>query len=225
MAYELHTTPGSSHRILSELVRRYGKEPILDVGAAEGFLPQLLGPGRTIDGIEPEGTLAVSAKPFYRRLYTTAVEDAPLEESYGTIVCGDVLEHLVDPLSALKKLTAHLRPDGVVLVSLPNVAHLAVRLLLLSGRFPTMDRGPLDRTHLHFYTAVTAHALLEEGCLHVIERWPTIVPLGDVAPPRWKTIGATLEPLQRWLVRLAPGLFAYQWVFAARLAGQGAARS
>ena len=224
MAYELHAGRDSSHRILADFVRHYGKEPVLDVGAAHGYVGQLLAQDHlAIDGIEPHLEFAAAARPFYRQLFATTVEDAPLDKTYGTIVCGDVLEHLVDPLATLRRLTAHLQPGGVVLVSLPNVAHLAVRLLLLSGRFPYMDRGPLDRTHLHFYTRATAQSLLEEAGLRVIERRPTIVPLADIAPPSLKTVGAALEPLQRWPVRLAPGLFAYQWVFAARFYGRAAA--
>lgn len=214
--YQLHSSAGTSHQVLASLARRLARPPLLDVGAAEGYLGQVLaGSGLAIDAIEPNPLFAAAAQPYYREVYVSQVETAPLREAYGTIICGDVLEHLVDPPAALRMLARHLRRDGYMLVSLPNVAHIAVRLLLLSGRFPHMERGPLDRTHLHFFTRATAEALLREAGLAVVERHPTIVPLADIANRRWCRLVALVEPIQRPLVRFLPSLFAYQWVFVA----------
>ena len=44
-----------------------------------------------------------------------------------------------------------------------DVSHVAVRALLLAGKFPPMERGILDKTHLHFYTLDTARALLQSA--------------------------------------------------------------
>ncbi len=66
-----------------------------------------------------------------------------------------MLEHLSDPLAALVVGQPASRPGGVVIVSVPNVAHLWVRLSLLAGRFDYADRGILDRTHLRFFTRRT----------------------------------------------------------------------
>src|SRR5690349_8391013 len=52
--YALHTDRQSSHQLIAQLVRRIGRAPVLDVGAAQGFLGQLLQPdGVVIDAIEP----------------------------------------------------------------------------------------------------------------------------------------------------------------------------
>lgn len=76
----------------------------------------------------------------------------------------DVLEHLVDPVGTLIRLTRGLAPNGVIIVSLPNVAHLSVSLpLLLRGRFAYEDAGILDRTHLRFFVLETAVELLNEA--------------------------------------------------------------
>jgi 2-polyprenyl-3-methyl-5-hydroxy-6-metoxy-1,4-benzoquinol methylase len=217
--YQLHRGQASSHRVLARLTLEFGQTPVLDVGAAEGYLGQLLaGAGLPIDAIEPEERFADAAAPYYRTVYRSAVEEENLQGCYGTIICGDVLEHLVDPGRVLKGLTRHLAPEGVVLVSVPNVVHLAVRLLVATGRFPRMDRGPLDRTHLHFFTRSTAETLLRESGLAIVQRQPTIVPLGDIFPNRLPVALSLGERLQTILVRLMPELFAYQWVFAAKVA-------
>ena len=35
------------------------------------------------------------------------------EGEFDCIICGDVLEHLIDPLTILRGLVAHLPPHGV----------------------------------------------------------------------------------------------------------------
>jgi 2-polyprenyl-3-methyl-5-hydroxy-6-metoxy-1,4-benzoquinol methylase len=112
------------------------------VGAAQGFLGQLIkgaGVDLAIDAIEPQERWAEHARPFYRNVYAATVEEARLEGgTYDCVVCADVLEHLADPVGVLKQLRAVATRDATFVISVPNVAHLAVRLMLLCGRFPKM---------------------------------------------------------------------------------------
>lgn len=218
--YRLHHDPKSSHQQIAALIRRIGRDPILDVGAAQGLLGQLLrDSGLTIDAVEPHPFWAEQARPLYRQVYAQPIEAAELPEAtYRVVVCADVLEHTVDPVAVLRRLRQVATPDALFLVSLPNVAHLAVRLMLLFGYFPRMERGILDRTHLHFYTLDTARALLAEAGLEVVRARPTGVPLDEL----WR--GGEQHPLFRLLMRLqhlalllAPRLFAFQWVLVARV--------
>ncbi len=162
-----------------------GRDPILDVGASSGQLGQLLaGSGLTLDGIEPDAASAAVARPHYRSFSVSTVEAADLAGApYRVIVAADVLEHTPDPTSVLKKLVAASTEDAVFVVSLPNIGHLAARLLVLSGRFPRHDRGIFDRTHLHFYTRDTALELMASAGLSVTTMNATPVPLEDVWPP------------------------------------------
>jgi len=89
-------------------------------------------------------------------------------QSYDLILLLDVLEHLIDPASTLKRLSTLLRADGQVIVSVPNIAHLSVSLPLLFGRrFAYADAGILDRTHLKFFVEKTAIELLNNANLTV----------------------------------------------------------
>ncbi|HEX5502268.1 MAG TPA: class I SAM-dependent methyltransferase [Thermomicrobiales bacterium] len=221
--YRAHRDSRSSHQRIARLARRLAQGPILDVGAAQGMLGQLLaGSGLTLDAIEPRAAWAELARPWYREVFVAPVEAAPLPaRTYRTVVCADVLEHTVDPLAVLRRLRAAATADALFVVSLPNVAHLAVRLLLLAGRFPPMERGILDRTHLHFYTRRTAADLLAAAGLRVERAAPTGVPLDELWPRgEGHAAYAALTRLQHLALRLAPGLCAFQWVFVAR-AGDG----
>jgi hypothetical protein len=63
----------------------------------------------------------------------------------------DVLEHLANPLEALRAVAGVLKPEGSLILSVPNMAHASVRLQLLQGHFPAAEEGLLDRTHLRFF--------------------------------------------------------------------------
>ncbi len=216
--YRLHRDPRSSHQQIARLTRRLGASPVLDVGAAQGILAQLVaGSGLILDAVEPNPAWAARAQPLYRTVHIGTVEGASLmPRTYRTIVCGDVLEHTADPMAVLGQLRAVATDDAVFIISLPHVAHLAIRLLLLLGRFPRMERGILDRTHLHFYTRDTAEETLRAAGLRVTHAYPTGIPLDELWPSGEGSVAYRLmQRAQHLALRLAPRLFAFQWIFVA----------
>ncbi|MEO7909853.1 MAG: class I SAM-dependent methyltransferase [Roseiflexaceae bacterium] len=221
MHYTLHSDRQSSHQQIAQLVRRLGRTPVLDVGAAQGFLGQMLQQERMqIDAVEPHPIWADHARAYYHTVYASTIEEAGLPASrYPVIVCADVLEHIVDPVSVLNQLRETATDDATFIISLPNVAHIAARLLLLAGHFPQMERGIFDRTHLHFYTRATAQAMLRDAGLQVVLARPTPVPLEQIWPADGsQALLRTLMLAQRIGLLLAPALFGFQWIFVARRA-------
>lgn len=218
--YRPHQDPSSSHGRITRLVRQLNRGPVLDVGAAQGILGQMLADAHLpIDAIEPHADWANSARNHYRHVYNCSIEAANglPRKLYAVVICGDVLEHTLDPVAALRKLAEHSTDDAAFIISLPNVAHIAVRFLLLLGLFPRMQRGILDKTHLHFFTCRTAIQMLRRAGLRVDRASATPVPLEEL----WR--GGPGNPffrlvmgIQKALVWLLPRLFGYQWVFVAR---------
>jgi len=205
------------------LVQSLKLSPILDVGAAQGMLGHLIqGSGLVIDAVEANSEWAEQARPYYRNTWANIVEDAPLPRNeYKLVVCADVLEHTPNPVSVLKRLRQAAADDATFIVSLPNVAHLAVRLMLLFGYFPKMHRGILDRTHLHFFTKDTARETLRQAGLHVQRITATGVPLDEL----WKTGEGKLpfrmmQRAQHIALDAAPRLFGMQWVMVASANGR-----
>jgi 2-polyprenyl-3-methyl-5-hydroxy-6-metoxy-1,4-benzoquinol methylase len=221
--YRLRRDPKSSHQQIARLLRELRPGQVLDVGAAQGILGQLLsaeskiedrGSKIEIDAIEPNPAWAEAAKPFYRRVMNSTVEAAELGENvYDCVVCADVLEHLPDPLSTLKRLRQAAKGDATFIISLPNVAHVAVRTMLLLGRFPKMERGILDKTHLQFFTKDTAKDLLANAGLRIERVLTTVVPLEDFGNG---FLTKSMMGMQRLAVAVLPRLFAMQWIFIAK---------
>jgi 2-polyprenyl-3-methyl-5-hydroxy-6-metoxy-1,4-benzoquinol methylase len=217
--YRLHRDPRSSHQQISQLVQSLRLSPILDVGAAQGMLGHLIqGSGLTIDAVEANPQWADEARPYYRNTWASIVEDARLPaREYKLVVCADVLEHTPDPVSVLKRLREAATDDATFIISLPNVAHLAVRVMLLFGYFPKMERGILDRTHLQFFTRDTAQDMLKRAGLEAESIRATGIPLDEV----WKEGEGKLpfrlaQKAQHLALDIAPRLFSMQWIMVAK---------
>lgn len=212
--------PYSSHSIILSLLPKVGNGRALDVGAAHGYLAAALGErGFRVTGIEGDATLAREAGKYCDKIYHADLDQPlpSLNDTFDVILYGDVLEHLKDPLRVLGQLNQYLQPDGVVIISLPNIANLYIRLQLLLGRFDYTDRGILDRTHLHFYTRKTFLEFLQQARLEVVQLTATPIPLPLVVPRRWQgRLFAAVHACNAWFARHWPTMFGYQFVAVAR---------
>lgn len=90
-------------------------------------------------------------------------EDFDLQQNYyDCIICGDVLEHLVDPWMAVKKIERWLKPGGTFIVSIPNFREIAtLKNIIIDKDFRYQNEGVLDRTHLRFFCKKNIMSLLK----------------------------------------------------------------
>lgn len=140
--------------IVAGLPRPVGS--VLDVGCGAGHVGRALREEATrLTGIEPVHGPAEQAREVYDEVVGSGVEDAlaRLEGPFDTILCLDVLEHLVDPAAALRGLLRVAGPGGHLQVSVPNARHVSlVRDLVLHGTFGYTEHGHRDSTHLRWFT-------------------------------------------------------------------------
>ncbi|HVQ74949.1 MAG TPA: class I SAM-dependent methyltransferase, partial [Candidatus Binatia bacterium] len=179
---------GSHSLILARLGAGHGRR-ILDVGAGEGLLAdRLTGRGWEVTVLERDPGLAARARGRCREVVVADLERGlpALAGPYHAAVYGGVLQHLSDPLWVLRGLNRAMTPDALVIASVPNVAHVWVRLSLLLGRFEYSDRGILDRSHLRFFTRKSFLDLLEDAGLVVSEFLATPIPLREGPASRWR---------------------------------------
>ncbi|HTS18162.1 MAG TPA: class I SAM-dependent methyltransferase [Verrucomicrobiae bacterium] len=208
--------PYSSHStILARVGDGKGKR-LLDVGSAQGVLAQLFTQrGFEVTCIEGSAELAALGTDKCHEMIVADL-DKPLpqlEGQFDVIVYGDILEHLRNPIEVLVGFDRALRPGGRVVVSVPNIAHVWVRLNLLLGRFPYGNRGILDRTHLRFFTLSGFQELLTNAGLEWSEIVATPVPLPLLIPDRYHgRILQSLHVLNAALARRWRSMFAYQFV-------------
>ncbi len=104
-----------------------------------------------MDGVTFNEEEAAYAKPFYRTLSVADLDTCKLDEmfpvgGYDAIVCADVLEHLRFPDRILDAARRLLKPDGQVLISIPNAAYCGLIGELMLGEFRYRNEGLLDST-------------------------------------------------------------------------------
>lgn len=210
----------SSHQQLLRLLGQGGGRSLLDVGCAQGAVASgLQKQGWSVVGVEPDPFDADEARKLGFPVITGYMEDV-LEaavDRYDVVLFADVLEHMACPEDALRDARRLLKPDGFVVASIPNVAHLAVRLQLLMGSFTYTDRGPLDRTHLRFYTRKTVEKLFTESGYEVLSRQVTPAPLEVAANAvGLKETPRMLDEINRLSALTWPAGLAYQFLLLAQ---------
>lgn len=179
----------------------------LDVGCWNGNLGRALiqEKGCAVDGLDANGEVLNQAKVGgYSEVFCTNLNNNPppvIGKKYDVIIFADVLEHLIDPVSVLRSFRDSLKPEGLIIVSLPNVAFLQNRVNLLFGKWDYRDFGILDKTHLKFYTLATGCKMAEDAGYEI----KSVFPYNQFNQ---------LKHL-KLLVAIFPSLFAYQFLIVA----------
>ncbi len=103
---------------------------MLEIGCASGaFMSKMAKAGWQAEGVEFSGSAASAARALGFEVFTGRLEDAPDPgQRYDMVVGWMVLEHLYDPVAALRKLWKWTKPGGWLVVSVPNAASLDFRL-------------------------------------------------------------------------------------------------
>lgn len=149
-----------------------GKD-IIDFGSGYGgFLMQAKPFTKNILGIE----LDVNVKPIYEKNDIPLVHN--LDDTFG-IMGGDLLtafhvvEHLSDPITTLKQLASLLKPNGKMIVEVPN----ADDALLTIYKNKAFSEFTYWSPHLYLYNSYTLKMLAQKAGLKVdfvkcIQRYP-----------------------------------------------------
>lgn len=215
--YEGHTlNPHEASGLVASLVPEGAR--LLDVGCGSGGITELLRDVRSarVVGVEPDPLRAAHARERGIEVHEGVLSPS-LAATLGTfdvVLYADVLEHLVDPLGELEKVAQLLAPNGVLIISVPNVAHWSVRVNLLRGRFNYAPTGIMDATHLRWFTSKTLLELLKRAGFTLVQVKHSS---GGFLPCYRSTILSRIparlrRAAIRRLITIAPTLFACQFV-------------
>jgi len=152
---------------------------VLDVGCGEGGAAEPLSrAGVTwIGGIEILPEPAAKAAEKYNQVEVgDALETLDrFEGPFDTILCYDVLEHVVDPLALVRRLRESSSPGGHLHVSIPNARHVSLLVdLVFRGTFGYTEFGLRDSTHLRWFTRRDIVALIEGAGWSVCSTVPSL---------------------------------------------------
>jgi methionine biosynthesis protein MetW len=195
---------------------------VLDVGCGTGSVTLIANRdrGNIVIAVEPDAQRAEVARSRGLAVHIGYLDECFVAANgpFDVVIAADVLEHTPNPTELLEMMKRAIKPDGILLISVPNVAHWSVRLNLLFGRFDHEPTGIMDATHLRWFTARTIQSLFEQSGLQVVEMHQTA---GTDLPVYCRGLlrhirrgrGAAI----RSLTRAFPLLFGVQHVVKARI--------
>src|SRR5262245_29634501 len=124
--YEIDLADDSAPARVVRMVGR-GKR-VLEVGAGRGSITRVLRDksGCRITALEIDEESIQYLTPLCERVIRTDLNDSSWIQALGNegefdvVIVADVLEHLVEPWSALKQMKSLIGPNGQIVVSLPH---------------------------------------------------------------------------------------------------------
>jgi len=215
--YEVKVSASSSHRKLLAWLSESPPKRILDLGCSSGRFGELL----RLSGHYVIGVDAMKFDGVGDRLDGFVEADlnqglpSEVGDGFDVVVGADVFEHLIEPSALMSQLRDVLTPRGVIMASIPNMAHWYPRLKVLMGRFDYEHRGIFDASHLRFFTRTSFERMAKGAGMRVRRRAISGLPVevvnrGGPAPGKaLRLVGA----VDRLGMTLSPNLFAYQLLF------------
>ena len=189
-------------------------ERVLILGAGS---PELVAPfvqkGCEVVAIElesTEGLEKVCHRTIQGDLDTLDLKEALSGTRFDKVLALDVIEHLKSPETFLERLRGVSGcKDAEFLFTVPNVAFLPVRLMLLLGFFNYGKRGILDRTHTRLFTFSSMKRLCLQSGFRINELSGIPAPF-PLACKRWTVVGRGLIFFNALAIRMWKALFSFQ---------------
>ena len=173
-----------------------GPGHLLDVGAGTGIFMHLA----RERGWRPAGVdICPLTAEKARQEFDLEIAVGPFEEHhfdgrhFDAVTMLDLLEHVPDPLAALRRVHALLRPGGAVCIAVPNQRSLLTAIIDAYARAggPAANRL-LPRLyvepHLHYFTPRTMRRIVTAAGFRVHELRQGSVYLGRYRLPLWMRV-------------------------------------
>jgi trans-aconitate methyltransferase len=119
---------------------------VLDLGFVDGsWTDRILERGWNVDIVEGAELHVAAARTRYNhnkcvRIFQAMFSDFVADRSYDTIIAGDVLRYVNEPVRFLAVLGSWLAADGVLVVTVPNSLSFHRRI----GTLMDLERHPMD---------------------------------------------------------------------------------
>jgi 2-polyprenyl-3-methyl-5-hydroxy-6-metoxy-1,4-benzoquinol methylase len=191
----------SSKQFMRGMVRSDTPLRILDVGCGTGLNAALLAErGHDVYGIDlsPVAIEKFHAKGLQGSVINIEAGPIPLPaESFDLVYASEVIEHCVDTIGFLRNLGTVLKPGGTLLLSTPNSAFWAYRLMALVGLTVGEFQHP---GHVRFFSNRSLSATISKAGFDIAALSARHIylilgrRLGDAIAPLLRIIGFQEEP-------------------------------
>ncbi len=134
-------------------------------------------------GIEPSPAAAHAAGKLTGAIVLTSIDELPTEKTFDFVFASHVIEHIYKPVSFTKQLIAHLRPDGVIVYTTPDMNSFWRKLM--GQRWPSFKYPE----HVSFFDSDTLPRLFDcAGAIsprriRILDRFPLSEILAKIKLP------------------------------------------
>ncbi len=161
------------HDALVQSIPQLGFDtPILDIGCGTGaWLERLSDTGFTeLYGVELETQQFKTNKATCIQANLDR-EELHFERQFGLITAIEVIEHLENPGHLFHQVSHHLRPNGYLLITTPNIHSVGCRLkFLLTGQLKSFDEKG-DKTHIYPVLLTALCRILPRYSMKIVAKW------------------------------------------------------
>ena len=152
---------------------------VLEIGCGSGRLANILTIRKKciVHCIDKDPIISTLAKGKCLKILNVDIENHKLpyeEEIFDRIVLGNALEHMAEPEKVLISLKKHLKPEGLLIYSVPNIVNWHSRMTIFLGKFEYEDGTVFERSHLRFYTHKTARKMAIDSGYQIV--WLDVTP-------------------------------------------------
>ena len=175
LAYKALESRMTLQGMKENLPRNKTSPAILDLGCGEGFLVregltqgyQMTGVDFSSFGVE-KWNPDVLAQCAFGDIYEFLDQSIAAGRKFDACVLRNVLEHVIDPAALLRQMSAVLKDDGVILVTVPN-DYSDLQLLAMERKHIDRDFWFAPPDHLHYFNTKNIIPFFEKNHFSVAD--------------------------------------------------------
>lgn len=163
--------------IVKSVLENMRPPSLLDIACGNGMLTAILAPQfQRVVGVDASSSLVAKAREAHPNIefVHALAEDYCNSARFSTITILNLLEHVVDPVSLIARVSINLSPEGVLIVNVPNALAVNRRIAVLMGTLESEhELSPFDLNvagHRRYYDMKTLVEHVEAAGLHVIKQ-------------------------------------------------------
>ena len=184
-------------RLLQNLAKRgLTGGDLLEIGCGYGYL---LDEARSFFGrrvgteFSPEG--AEIARAAGAEVFIGGIEQVPSEAKFDCVIGTQLIEHVYEPLSFVKRLAGHTKSGGHIILATPDIG--GVLRKAMGQRWPSFKVPE----HVLYFDFSTLSSLMRRGGLDDVHRlpYPHAFPLGLIAAKFGFTLPPSVRRFKVWV--------------------------
>lgn len=154
--------------IVDKFLNKLGKNlKVLDAGCGDGIQAEIFAKNHNVTGVDISSIRIKRAKERVKKakFYVGNLYDLDFpDNTFDVAIASEIIEHLTDPVKALKEIKRVLKPNGYVIIDLPSRSNFCDAFFRLFKIDKNLDWGLYtDKTHIAFYTMGEIKDILEKA--------------------------------------------------------------